>query len=247
MTFTGVSRSCSWASFCFSSYLWACSPALPMHNNLPLPLRPPSSISFLIEKKYPDNLEYFQSYLLYLMDFSSSHLNLYPPASNLNLTWKQHKVIGTGVRAAIRSKVADVELGGVPSRGGLTWPLAATRERERNLDGRGRVTFESECVTMTERRLAFPDNPPMLIWLPHVQAQPGRSWLNTLIFFTAQYLQSVPAFVAQNIPETPVKIWENNWISPTFHPTYLHSTVHPQIRTFSSKRPSCWYWLRFVY
>lgn len=152
-----------------------------MHNNLPLPLRPPSSISFLIEKKYPDNLEYFHSYLLYLMGFSSSHLNLYPPASNLNLTWKQHKVIRTGVRAAIRSKVADVELGGVPSRGGLTWPLAATRERERNLDGRGRVTFESECVTMTERRLAFPDDPPMLIWLPHVQAQPGRSWLNTLI------------------------------------------------------------------
>lgn len=107
-----------------------------MHNNLPLPLRPPSSISFLIEKKYPDNLERFHSYLLYLMDFSSSHLNLYPPASNLNLTWKQHKVIRTGVRAAIRSTVADVELGGVPSRGGLTWPLAATRERERNLDGR---------------------------------------------------------------------------------------------------------------
>lgn len=123
-----------------------------MHNNLPLPLCPPSSISFLIEKKYPDNLEYFHSYLLYLMDFSSSHLNLYPPASNLNVTWKQHKVIRTGVRAVIRSKVADVELGGVPSRGGLTWPLAATRERERNLDGRGRVTFESECVTMTERR-----------------------------------------------------------------------------------------------
>lgn len=175
-----------------------------MHNN------PPSSISFLIEKKYPDNLEYFYSYLLYLMDFSSPHLNLYPPASNLNLTWKQHKVIRTGVRAAIRSKVADVELGGVPSRRGLTWPLAATRERERNLDGRGRVTFESECVTMTERRLAFPDDPPMLIWLPHVQAQPGRSWLNTLIHLLHCTISTISSSVRRSKhPRDPSKnLWK---------------------------------------
>lgn len=81
------------------------------------------------------------------MDFSSP-LNLNLPAFTLHLTWKQHKVIRTRVRAAIRSKVADV---GTGRKRGLTWPPAATRELERNLDSRGRVTFESKCVTMTER------------------------------------------------------------------------------------------------
>lgn len=99
-----------------------------MHNNLLLPLRSTFSISFLIEKNYPYNLEYFLLLFPWFNGFLFPHSNLYPPASSLNLTWKQHKVIHTGVRAAIRSKVADVELGGVPSRqgphlapGGNTW------------------------------------------------------------------------------------------------------------------------------
>lgn len=208
-----------------------------MHNNLPLPLRPPSSISFLIEKKYPDNLEYFYSYLLYLMDFSSPHLNLYPPASNLNLTWKLQDPRWQMLNwEACRQEGGSLGPWRQHVSGKETWTageesrLSRSASRWRSGDSPSRTTlwcwFGSR---MCRHNLA------------------GLGKTHSSIFFTAQYLQSVPAFVAQNIPETPVKICENNWISPTFPPTYLHSTVHPQIRTFSTKRPSCRYWLRFVY
>lgn len=60
--------------------------------------------------------------------------------------------------------MADVKLGVMPSEG-LIWPLAATRELERNLDsggggvGGGRIAFSSQCVTRLELRLIFLDDP----------------------------------------------------------------------------------------
>lgn len=54
--------------------------------------------------------------------------------------------------------MADVKLGVMPSEG-LIWPLAATRELERNLDSGGRIAFSSQCVTRLEQRLIFPDDP----------------------------------------------------------------------------------------
>lgn len=47
------------------------------------------------------------------------------------------------VRASIRSKMADVKLGAMPSEG-LIWPLGATRELERNLNCREMHSSQTE-------------------------------------------------------------------------------------------------------
>lgn len=54
----------------------------------------------------------------------------YHMASDSKVTWRQQQVMQP-VRASIRSKMADVKLGAMPSEG-LIWPLGATRELERN-------------------------------------------------------------------------------------------------------------------
>lgn len=96
------------------------------------------------------------------MNFSFP-LHLDPPASSLHLTCLQHKVIRTSAcRYQIRG--GRCWTGRLAVKRRLTWPLAATRELERNLDSRGGggVTFEPKCVTMTERQTRLPGRPPDL-------------------------------------------------------------------------------------
>lgn len=82
------------------------------------------------------------------------------------------------VRASIRSKMADVKLGVMPSEG-LIWPLTATRELERNLNCGELHSRQSDSrywnSDLSSQMTSDTD------WLLHVQARPDRSWLNALI------------------------------------------------------------------
>lgn len=104
------------------------------------------------------------------------------------------------VRASIRSKMADVKLGVMPSEG-LIWPLAATRELDRNLNCGELHSRQSDSrywnSDLSSQTTSDTD------WLLHVQAQPDRSWLNALINLILCNVSAISYSVqhAQNIPE----------------------------------------------
>lgn len=80
--------------------------------------------------------------------------------------------------ASIRSKMADVKLGVMPSEG-LTWPHAAARVLEGNLSGGEVHSRRSDSHywngALSSQMTSDTD------WLLHVQAQPHMFWLSALI------------------------------------------------------------------
>lgn len=156
------------------------------------------------------------------MDFSSP---LQSWSSSLHLTWKQHKVIRTRVCSTIRSEVADVTLGG---RGASLGPWRQHVSWKETETAGGRVTFKSKCVTMTERQTRLPGRPPDAFDCGMCRRTlAGLGQTHSSIFFTAQYLPSVPAFVAQNIPKTPEKCGKTTGYPPlSLRHIYIPLSVH---------------------